>query len=92
MQEICEEKGCQDQIVERVRQKLLDRSNVGIKKYNTTLYENNSDDFLNHALEEAMDFCLYIEKLKSQKETIKDLIIENPNDSELGLKIRQIFG
>ena len=51
-----------DPIVEKVRQKLLDRSRLGIKKYGTTLEENNTDDFLVHALEEAMDLALYLQK------------------------------
>jgi hypothetical protein len=42
------------------------RSEVGIKKYGTTLFENNADDFLLHALEEAMDLCLYLTKIREQ--------------------------
>ena len=36
---------------------------MGIKKYGTTLEENNHDDFLVHAQEEAMDLVNYLEKL-----------------------------
>jgi hypothetical protein len=53
-----------DQIVDQVIQKFQQRSNVGIKKYGTTLHENNTDDFINHAMEEAMDFTLYLMKIK----------------------------
>jgi len=42
------------------------RSKIGIKKYNTTLEENNNDDFLQHLKEELMDACLYITKLQSK--------------------------
>jgi len=54
-----------DPIVDSVVKKFQDRSAVGIKKYGTTLHDNNTDDFLNHLQEELMDAILYIEKLKS---------------------------
>lgn len=56
-----------DPIVESVMNKFSSRSSVGIKKYGTTLEENNTDDFLNHLQEELMDAILYIQKLKSQR-------------------------
>jgi hypothetical protein len=56
----------EDKIVKQVVYKFQQRSEVGIKKYGTTLEENNNDDFLNHLQEELMDAILYIEKLKSK--------------------------
>jgi hypothetical protein len=56
----------QDKIVKQVVDKFQQRSEVGIKKYGTTLEQNNTDDFLNHLQEELMDAILYIEKLKSK--------------------------
>ncbi len=56
-----------DPIVEQVINKFKQRSEVGIAKYNTTLHENNTDDFLNHLQEELMDAVNYIEKLISQR-------------------------
>jgi uncharacterized protein (UPF0297 family) len=53
-----------DQIVEDVVDKYLERSQIGITKYGTTLENNNTDDFITHALEEAMDFTLYLMKIK----------------------------
>lgn len=53
-----------DKVVEEVRELYKQRSEYGIRKYGTTLEENNKDDFLQHALEEAMDFTLYIRKLQ----------------------------
>jgi hypothetical protein len=46
--------------------KFKDRSNVGIHKYGTTLDRNDLTtlEWINHAQEEAMDFILYLEKLK----------------------------
>ena len=66
-----------DTIVESVVNKFLQRSKIGIEKYGTTLHENNSDDFINHAMEEAMDFTLYLQKLKSQREdNVQSNVIE----------------
>ena len=60
-----------DPIVEQVIDKFKKRSEVGIAKYNTTLHENNTDDFLNHLQEELMDAVNYIQKLMSNNETTK---------------------
>ena len=54
-----------DPIVDSVIEQFSKRSEVGIKKYGTTLEENNNDDFLQHLKEELMDAILYIEKLQS---------------------------
>ena len=54
-----------DPIVESIINQFNQRSEVGIKKYGTTLEENNNDDFLQHLKEELMDAVLYIEKLQS---------------------------
>lgn len=56
-----------DKIVQQVIEKFNQRSEIGIKKYGTTLEQNNDDDYLNHLQEELMDAILYIEKLKSIK-------------------------
>lgn len=55
-----------DSIVEEVKELFDKRSQLGIKKYGTTLHDNNTDDFLLHALEEAMDLCLYLAKIRKQ--------------------------
>lgn len=57
-----------DLIVQSVIERFNERSSLGIKKYGTTLTDNNSDDFLTHLQEELMDAVLYIEKLKEQRE------------------------
>ena len=55
-----------DSIVKRVVKSFKKRSKVGRKKYGTTLDRNdlNHLDWIQHAQEEAMDFVLYLEKLK----------------------------
>ena len=60
-----------DPVVESIIDKFKQRSEVGIKKYGTTLYENNTDDFLNHLQEELMDAILYIQKLRYETEKTK---------------------
>jgi hypothetical protein len=58
-----------DEIVKKVVDKFQERSKVGIKKYGTTLKDNNTDDFHRHFSEELMDALLYLEKIKEQKDT-----------------------
>ena len=57
-----------DPIVESVKKQFDERSELGIKKYNTTLEDNNTDDFLQHLKEELMDAVLYIQKLQTIKQ------------------------
>jgi len=80
-----------DKITEAVIDDLRSRSKVGIKKYNTTLDQNNHQNMLQHAYEEALDLSQYLKKEITTLNTIQDLIKQNPNDSELGSKIRSIF-
>lgn len=56
-----------DPIVESVVNQLRDRSEVGVRKYGTTLEDNNlsTAEWIEHAKQEAMDFVLYLEKLKT---------------------------
>lgn len=57
-----------DSFVEAVKEKFEQRSQIGIKKYNTTLERKDLYlmDWLNHLQEELMDATLYIERLKSE--------------------------
>jgi len=61
----------EDQIVLRVLARFSERSQVGIKKYNTTLERTDLStlEWLTHAQEEAMDFVLYLERLKDEYKT-----------------------
>jgi len=56
-----------DSIVESVIKQFKERSSVGINKYGVTLDRTDLTrlEWLNHAQQEAMDFCLYLEKLKT---------------------------
>jgi hypothetical protein len=55
-----------DSIVESVIEQFKQRSEVGIKKYNTTLDRTDLTrlEWLQHLQEELFDASLYIEKLK----------------------------
>jgi hypothetical protein len=55
-----------DPIVQTVIEKFQQRSELGQKKYNTTLEANNAPflDWVNHMQEELMDAILYLEKMK----------------------------
>lgn len=58
-----------DSVVESVVKKFKERSRVGIEKYGTTLAGNDSLttlQWIDEAQAEAMDFCLYLERLKKQ--------------------------
>ena len=58
----------EDQIVVRVLSRFSERSQVGINKYKTTLERTDLStlEWLTHAQEEAMDFVLYLERLKDE--------------------------
>ena len=81
-----------DPIVEAVRAKLLQRSQVGIIKYGTTLESNTKDNYLNHVQMELMDAINYIQALLQQGKDITDIVKSEPNDLELGKKVRKIYG
>ncbi len=59
-----------DPVVDAVVTKFHQRSQVGIKKYGKTLERDDLSftDWVNHAMEEAMDFILYLQKLKQEYE------------------------
>lgn len=80
-----------DRIVIEVVDKFQQRSEVGIRKYNTTLEENNKDNFFVHLQEELMDATLYLQKLLSLNIELTKLVNETPNDAELGQKIRNLI-
>lgn len=58
----------EDTIVQSVIDQFFQRSQVGIKKYNTTLDRNDLSlhEWLEHLKQELMDATLYIERLKKE--------------------------
>ena len=87
-----QEKLTKDQITLSVINDLESRAKRGLEKYNTTLDENNHQNMLQHAYEEALDMAQYLKKEITTLSTVQDLVIRYPNDAELGMKIRQIYG
>lgn len=62
-----------DKNVENVRQMLYDRMIKGYSKYQVTTERTDLStlEWLQHAQEEALDFAVYIERLKSEFESTK---------------------
>lgn len=81
-----------DRITGAVIEDLLSRAIRGKYKYNTTLHDNNIQNMLQHAYEEALDLAQYLKKEITTHTTVQDLVRRYPNDQELGSKIREIYG
>lgn len=80
-----------DLITAAVIEDLKSRSERGIAKYNTTLDQNNKDDYMQHAYEEALDLAQYLKKEMSIIPMIQTMMDRYPNDQELGKHIRETF-
>ena len=81
-----------DKNTQAVIDDLASRAERGYKKYGTTLYENNHQNMLQHAYEEALDLAQYLKKEITTLNTVQDLVKQYPNDADLGGIIRQIYG
>ena len=64
----------QDKVIQENIKEIQGRGDVGIKKYGTTLFDNNTDDFLKHAYEEAADLSNYLMKLRMANDTLIEVI------------------
>lgn len=71
---------------------LKSRADVGVRKYKTTLEQNNHQNMLQHAYEEALDLAQYLKKQIITLNTIQDLVKQEPNDQVLGGKVRELYG
>jgi hypothetical protein len=87
-----QEKLTKDQITNLVVEDLTTRAERGYKKYSTTLHENNHQNMLQHAYEEALDMAQYLKKEITTLSTVQDLVIKHSNDTELGEQIRKMYG
>ena len=81
-----------DEITKAVITDLVSRAQRGVEKYNTTLGENDHQNMLQHAYEEALDMAQYLKKEITTLNTIQDLANQYPNDQELGKAIRAKYG
>lgn len=84
-------KHTRDNITNQVIEDLKSRAERGYKKYNTTLGENNNQNMLQHAYEEALDFAQYLKKEITTLNTIQDMVKQYSNDQELGEIIRKKY-
>lgn len=82
----------QDSITGSVMEDLKSRADRGLIKYNTTLGDNNHQNMLQHAYEEALDLAQYLKKEITTLNTIQDLVNTYPNDMQLGEQIRMKYG
>ena len=69
-----------DSVVQSIIEKFQQRSELGQKKYGTTLDRNDLAflDWVNHMQEELMDAILYLEKLKRTQETSEKDAFHSP--------------
>lgn len=73
-----------DSVVEANRKMLLDRSNLGIEKYGTTLEASGLSlaQFHDHALEEALDLANYLQAAKivsAEMQNVILMLLSDPN-------------
>jgi hypothetical protein len=81
-----------DDITASVMEDLLSRAERGLIKYNTTLNDNNHQNMLQHAYEEALDLAQYLKKEVTTLNTVQDLVKQFPNNQLLGEEIRKRYG
>ena len=91
MERQMEDKMIKDKITKAVINDLESRADRGYKKYNTTLGENNHQNMLQHAYEEALDLAQYLKKEITTLNTVQDLVNQFPNDNKLGEEIRKRY-
>jgi len=81
----------ESKLSKEIYQDLYDRNARGLDKYGHLLDDNNYQDMLQHAYEEALDLTQYLKKEIGNKNTILKLIKKYPNDQDLGAAIRLYF-
>lgn len=69
-----------DLVVERIKNQFDKRSSLGIKKYGTTLNENELSltEWMEHLKQELMDAILYIERSKDEIRNGKSSLQQGP--------------
>ena len=81
----------ESKLSKEIYQDLYDRNTRGLDKYGHLLDDNNYQDMLQHAYEEALDLTQYLKKEIDNKNTILKLIKKYPNDQDLGEAVRYHF-
>jgi len=83
---------CQDSNVERNRELLIERSLVGVKKYNTTTEREDVglEGWLIHAQEEALDFANYLQAAQTTIRKDKELFSAKV-ENERGTSMKEVL-
>ena len=81
----------ESKLSKEIYQDLYDRNSRGLNKYGHLLDDNNYQDMLQHAYEEALDLTQYLKKEIGNKNTVLKLIKKYPKDQDLGAAIRLYF-
>ena len=74
-----------DKVIESVVKKIINRSDVGYKKYGVTLHKDDQplDTWLKHIQEELMDAVNYIEKTRyALKSEIEEMYLKDIQNRE----------
>lgn len=73
-------------IEELVIDKIRQRAAVGKIKYGTTMERTDlsTKEWLNHALEESMDLCIYLMRVIEEFDEQKQAVERNQNNPEQG--------
>jgi hypothetical protein len=82
----------QDTVTNAVIEDLVSRSEIGVKKYNTTLGKNNHQSMLQHLYEELLDASQYVKKEIITTGSIQDICKKIDDDRVLGNYIRKVYG
>ena len=81
----------ESKLSKEIYQDLYDRNTRGLDKDGHLLDDNNYQDMLQHAYEEALDLTQYLKKEIGNQNTILKLIKKYPNDQDLGAAVRLYF-
>ena len=65
-------------ILNAVMKDLIDRSEVGKKKYGTALESNNGRDALMDAYQEALDLCMYLRQVIEERKKDQAHYVPDP--------------
>ena len=74
-----------DPIIQKVVEKFISRSDVGVDKYKVTLDQDSKsiNEWLNNIQEELMDAVNYIEKLKSVlADELQEVLLKNYHEKD----------
>ena len=68
-----------DPVTETIAERVRARSDEGMKKYGTSMLREDLDtiQWIDHAIEEALDLAVYLERLKFDVATMQRAILED---------------